>query len=122
MLIGVFAGKPLNVTSNVMPADVRLPPASRTTFIWMFAVPLPDASGPVIGGVSSAGDSCATNLMMFGSFVGAVGESSEHAPMASAMTAIAQTRFIVWLLPPRDAGSAASTRPARPHWISREFV
>src|SRR3954453_7138903 len=108
MLIGVLAGKPLNVTSNVMPADVRLPPASPTTFIWMFAVPLPHASGPVIGGVSSAGDSCATNLMMFGSLVGAVGESSEHAPMASARTAIAQTRFIVWLLPARDTGSAAS--------------
>jgi hypothetical protein len=55
-LIGVPGGKLVKVTTNVAVAAVMLPPLSlvRKSVIW--AVPLPDDSLLVTGGVSLAGN------------------------------------------------------------------
>src|SRR5437773_4090801 len=95
ILIGVPAGKPDRLTTNVAVPAVMLPAASFVTSKVTVALPLPLASAPVIAGTSFAGDSCAVNVGLVG-LVG-VGEVDELHPIDPTASRAARTerRFIV---------------------------
>src|SRR5437667_11642573 len=98
MLIGVPAGNPLRLTTNVAVEVVMLPAASFVTSNVIVAVPVPLASAPTMGGTSLAGDSAAvkTGWRETVGFPVADVEFFVH-PAARSTSAIAGTdrRFII---------------------------
>src|SRR5882724_5454610 len=73
-LIGVFAGNPLRVMTNVAVAAVIWADALTVVSIVIVTEPLPTDSAPLIGGTSLAGDSVAVNVGLAAAVVGAVDE------------------------------------------------
>jgi hypothetical protein len=110
-LIGVPAGKPVRFTTNVAVAAVTLFAESRVTTIVTVALPLPEASAPVMTGTSFAGESAAVNVGLVG--VEVVGLEFLLHPAARKQTA-AQTRenrFITSLLVERQKNFRARLNP-----------
>src|SRR5689334_15447555 len=66
MLIGVFGGNPVSVTTNVALPPVMVLFASRVTSNVMVAVPLPVDSASVTGGFSFDGFRSAVNVGFVG--------------------------------------------------------
>src|SRR3954470_22249172 len=87
-LIGVPAGKFDMFTTNVAVAAVMLPAASLVVTIVTVAVPEPLASGPVIAGLSLAGDRVAVNVGL----VGVVGAVDDELPQPDTNTPRANSR------------------------------
>src|SRR5947208_16071051 len=92
-LIGVPGGNPLKLTTNVAVPAVTFPAASFVTSKVIVAVPLPDASVPVIGGTSLAGRRSAVNVGLVG--VVGDGDVDDLQPVAATRAmATAAKRFI----------------------------
>src|SRR5215472_16509469 len=89
----VPAGNPVKFATNVAGAAVMLPAASFVTSNVIVTVPLPEASGPTIGGTSLDGNSVAVNV----GFVGEDGDVDDepHPAARNASAASADRRFIV---------------------------
>src|SRR5258708_6538 len=104
MLIGVFAGKPLRLTTNVAVPLLMVPDASVVRSNVTVAVPVPVFSPPTMVLVSFEGKSAAVKVGLVGVPVGEVDEELPHEAANNTIPRIKTlTRFIGLTLPWRTA-------------------
>src|SRR3954447_11651945 len=94
MLITLFDGNPLKLTSNAAVAAVSAPAASRVRLNVIVAAPRALASAPAVGGTSFEASRFAVNTATFWLFEGEVVESDPHAPNVAASPRTTSIRFI----------------------------